>query len=341
MTSQQMTLPFGHQFAEDRASLVRAIRAAGLRAAEETWLLYVHDVSGDRELRRTYNEIAARLNCSRRTSIRLVQRCIDAGILRVVDDKYRSGGQRENVYSIDWDGVRGWSFNSAASTPLPVLRGVTPQCQSVTGGCQSVTPQCQSVTPYKEIDPLMDPLKEPPPPKKPDGGGGFSEEWGEIRTRLRSHGLADFPGAIRAAQDDGLAPSAVGELIDQWEAARPAWDVGGLYWRITRGTWPEKSEEYVRAQRDATLAEERRRQRIEETRRQQHADQEAAAARELEARTGPVLDSLPEAEVVRLIERVYTGEFEQAYARRNRASPLVRHALLQAIDGKQEAIRCE
>ena len=340
MTSQQLTLPFGHQFAEDRASLVRAIRIQRLKPVDETFLLYVHDVSRDGRLQKTYTELADRLGVSYSTARRSVGRCLEAGLLVCEEDRYRTGGQRENAYMIDWDGVRAARIGGH-SIEGPAAHFEHPPVHFEQGAALSEQGAAQNEHPYKEIDPLMDPLKEPPPPKKPDGGGGFSEEWGGIRTRLRSHGLADTPGAIRAARDDGLAPAAVAELIDQWEAARPAWDVGGLYWKITRGTWPEKSEEYVRAQRDATLAEERRRQRIEETRRQQHADQEAAAARELEARTGPVLDSLPEAEVVRLIERVYTSDFEQAYARRNRASPLVRHALLQAIDGKQEAIRCE
>ena len=53
--------------------------------------------------------------------------------------------------------------------------------------------------------------------------------------------MADDVGAIRAAQRDGLSVGAAGLVIDQWEAARPAWDVGALYWRLTRGTWPERS----------------------------------------------------------------------------------------------------
>lgn len=231
---QQLVLPFGHAFREERAGLVRAIRMAGLRAAEETFVTYVHDVSRDGELHRTYNEIADRLNCSRRTAIRLVQRCVDAGVLFVSVDAYRSGGQRENVYSINWDGVRAVLFNEV---------GVTPQCQSVTGECQSVTPQCQSVTPYKEQEPFLDPLQEPPPPQKAraGGGGGSLDAWEQIRRRLRELGMADAPGAIREAQADAMTSQQAGAVIDEWEAARPAWDVGGLYWRFTRGTWPERA----------------------------------------------------------------------------------------------------
>lgn len=237
-TMQQLTLPFGCEFREERASLVRAIRLSGLRAAEETFITYVHDVSRDSELRRTYNEIADRVNCSRRTAIRMVQRCVNAGLLVVGVESYRSGGQRENAYAINWDGVRALVFNGDPAPPPQVTRGVTPQCQSVTGECQGDTPQCQSVTPYKEQEPLLDPPIEPPPPEKPKGGGGFAE-WGEIRTRLRALGMHDALGAIKIAQADGMTASDIAAIIDQWEAARPAWDLGALHWRCTRGSWPE------------------------------------------------------------------------------------------------------
>ena len=241
---QQLTLPFGHAFREERASLVRAIRLAGLRAAEETFVTYVHDVSRDGQLRRTYAEIADRVNCSRRTAIRLVQRCVDAGLLVVSGDIYRSGGQRENAYAIDWDGVRALvlhSTHAVPATPPQVTRGVTPQCQTVTGECQTVTPQCQTVTPYKEQEPFLDPPIEPPPPSEMPEGGGGAVDWEEVRSRLRSLGMADAPGAIAAAKSDGMSAGVAGDLIDQWERARPAWDVGGLYWRLTRGTWPERT----------------------------------------------------------------------------------------------------
>lgn len=53
--------------------------------------------------------------------------------------------------------------------------------------------------------------------------------------------MADTPSAIEAAQRDRLTAGAVGQIIDQWEAGRPAWDVGALFWRLTRGSWPQRA----------------------------------------------------------------------------------------------------
>jgi hypothetical protein len=53
--------------------------------------------------------------------------------------------------------------------------------------------------------------------------------------------MADTHGAIAAAKADRLTPDQAGAVIDEWEAARPAWDIGALYWRLTRGNWPERA----------------------------------------------------------------------------------------------------
>lgn len=331
---EQLILPFGHRFAEDRAALVRAIRIAGLKSAEETFLLYVHDVSRDTELRRTYHEIAERINCARRTAIRLVQRCVDSGILIAVVDRYRSGGQRENAYSIDWDAVRQWVFGTVTPPTRSGVSGVTRGCHFVTGECHGDTGECQTVTPYKEIDPLIDPPIDPPPPQKRRGGGGFSysEDWGAIKARLESLGMLDSVGAIKAARESQLATSDVIAIIDEWESSRPAWDVGGLYWRLSRGNWPEKSAESVDQVRRTADDRRRAEQRDELAAIRREADKEAARARELEQRCGPLLDSLTPDELEHLVGRVYPDAWQIAYYHRDRASPLVRIDLLMELE---------
>ena len=256
---EQLILPFGYQYAEDRASLLLAINAAGLRRLDKAFVLLVFDLTNNGWLHKSYNELADWMHASRSTAWRCVQRCLAAGLVVAVEERYRSGGQRDNAYAIDWDGVRGYCFNStlterptvqAESPPVaavqiegPPLHGEVPPVQSEQPPLHGEVPPVQSEQPYKEYIPPPDPPRNtPPPPQTPEGGGGSAgKEWGEVRTRLRSLGMADTPGAITAAQRDGLSAGAACRLIDQWEAAGPAWDIGGLFWRFTRGTWPERT----------------------------------------------------------------------------------------------------
>jgi hypothetical protein len=264
---EQLILPFGYKYAEDRASLLIAINAAGLRRLDKAFVLLVLDVTGNGWLHKSYNELADWLHVSKSTARRVVARCVEAGLVVAAEERYRSGGQRDNAYAIDWDGVRARCFNAtlidgpvARDTVPPVAagQGEQPPAQNEHPPAHPEQPPAQNEHPYKEYIPPSDPPKNPPPPpERPGGGGGSSAGWGEVRSRLRDHGMADDVGAIRAAQRDGLSAGTAGELIDHWEAARPAWDVGALYWRLTRGTWPERSapsreHDWARQERERT-----------------------------------------------------------------------------------------
>ncbi|MHB8953544.1 MAG: hypothetical protein ACYC4U_11290 [Pirellulaceae bacterium] len=252
---EQLILPFGYQFAEDRASLLVAVRASGLRRLDQAFVLMVFDVTNNGWLHKSHNELADWLHVSKSTARRCVKRSVDAGLVVSIEERYRTGGQRDNAYSIDWEGVRSYCFNSTLAEG-PGVHREQPPAQNDHPPAHREQPPVQNDHPYKEYIPPSDPPKEPPPPpEKPNGGGGFLDSWGEVRSRLRSHGVADTPGAIRAAQADAISPREAGELIDQWESARPAWDVGGLYWRLTRGTWPERAA----ASRERDLAEQEKR----------------------------------------------------------------------------------
>lgn len=338
---EQMVLPFGYQFAEDRASLLIAIGAAKLRRLDRAFVLMVHDVTRNGWLHKSYQEIAERLNVSYSTARRSVARCLEAHLITVQEERYRSGGQRDNAYSIDWDGVRAKCFN-ATLTEGPAAHPEQPPAHFEHPPAHPEQAPAQTEHPYKEYIPPSDPPKNPPPPQKSRGGGGFSEteDWGAIKSRLESIGMLDSVGAIKAARESQLAPGDVIAIISEWESSRPAWSLGGLYWRLSRGNWPEPSAEYAQLQQRALDDRRRSQQQAELASIRRESEEEAARLERLERRAGPGLDSLTPDELEQLVERVYPDPWQRAYYERERASPLVRLDLLLEIDRSlQEATR--
>jgi len=153
--------------------------------------------------------------------------------------------------------------------------------------------------------------------------------------------MADAVGAIKAARSSELTPAEVGTLIDHWEHSKPAWDIGGLYWRLTRGTWPPKSAESIRQQRRDSDERERRKQRIRQQEVARQAEAEADRLRDLEKHLGPVLDGLSPDELEQLANRVYPDAWSRAYYDRERGSPLVRNDLLMELAQTHEMSLCE
>jgi hypothetical protein len=253
--AEQLVLPFGYQYAEDRASLLLAINAAGLRRLDRAFVLLVFDVTNNGWLHRSYNELGEMLHISYSTARRCVARCVEAGVVVAHEERYRTGGQRDNAYAIDWEGVRAYCFNSTL-TEGPAAQGEQAPAQTEHPPAHPEQAPAQTEHPYKEYKNTLNPTKEPPPPsEKPVGGGGSASQWGEIRSRLKAHGMADTHGAIQAAQAERMTPDQAVAVIDQWEAARPAWDIGALYWRLTRGNWPERAAPI----RERDLAEQEKR----------------------------------------------------------------------------------
>jgi hypothetical protein len=251
---EQLILPFGYRFAEDRATLLIAIGAAKLRRLDRAFVLMVHDVTHDGWLHKSYQEIGEKLNVSYSTARRCVARCFEAGLIVVQEERYRSGGQRDNAYSIDWDGVRAACFNTPPREG-PAAQGEQAPAQTEHPHAHPEQGPAQTEHPYKECIPPSDPPKNPPPPKRKPGGGGGSVDWVGIKSRLESLGMLDSVGAIEAARESQLEPQDVCVLIDQWESSQPAWSLGGLYWRLSRGNWPARAsptiEQDVAAQEKA------------------------------------------------------------------------------------------
>lgn len=71
---------------------------------------------------------------------------------------------------------------------------------------------------------------------------GEAEAEGDLRAlaeELKAIGLADTPGAVAAVRSRGESESSALAAVAQYQASRPTWGPGALYWRLTRGTWPE------------------------------------------------------------------------------------------------------
>jgi hypothetical protein len=107
-------------------------------------------------------------------------------------------------------------------------------------------------------------IQEPPPTPSPiaasvsaspEGGGGGSDGWEEAERRLRKLDMGDVRGAVDGAKALGMTPKSVSAAVDEWQASGGAWNIGALHWRLTHGTWPERSsngqEEKVAAQEKA------------------------------------------------------------------------------------------
>ena len=62
--------------------------------------------------------------------------------------------------------------------------------------------------------------------------------WAFLKQRLAELGLVDVPATIQAARYADLSPPDVSAIVHEWTAARPKWELGALYWRLTRGSWP-------------------------------------------------------------------------------------------------------
>lgn len=294
----QLQLPFGWKHAEDRAVLVRAIRLAKVKAAGETLLLFVHDVAQGEPLRRSYEQLADRLGVHKRTAQRLVGRLIDLGLLIVETDRYRTGGQRENGYSIDWDGVRAIAFGSA---PLQRERGD----KMPRGGDNLPTGGGNLPTGGGNLSP---PIRKRPTVDPP------RNHLLQLEADLGAMGVEDL-GAAREATRRGLTVTQIRQLLEHYRDHPGAWGPAALAYRIRHARpdlapdqgWPDYSPDYARAQANADQdrridqqASQLARQRAEKV-----ADDMRAASRE--RLYGPELDNMTQAQLDRLCDEAAAG----------------------------------
>lgn len=97
--------------------------------------------------------------------------------------------------------------------------------------------------------PSPSPIPPPPTPSPiaasvssaQEGGGGGFDSWQEAEREIRKLGVAKAAEAISGARSIGMTMESVRLVVREWQDARPAYDVGALYWRLVRGVWPERS----------------------------------------------------------------------------------------------------
>lgn len=106
--------------------------------------------------------------------------------------------------------------------------------------------------------------KKPPPPTPSKnqtgngrGGGGAEEEGGfdALAAELKAIGLSDVPGALAAVRSRGESEQSALAAVIEYQAKRPAYGPGALYWRLTRGTWPEQKKPLRESSADSTRRE--------------------------------------------------------------------------------------
>ncbi len=121
-------------------------------------LMYVFATDRDgRGVQMTYDELALKLECTRKVARSVVDRAAsEFGMLAVKEQRYASGGQTANRYSIEWPVVRAINAGMirrsvAAKSTRPIARPPAPSGQAPVLTGQAPVPRGQ---PYKETPEL-------------------------------------------------------------------------------------------------------------------------------------------------------------------------------------------
>ncbi len=170
MTERQKDLPFA-EAEGSRAERRNLLGLALLRGAADCqlsvfvqWVFNATAGGADGELIRSYQDLAARpwgLCCSASKARSTVGRARQLGLVRLAENRYTSGGQRANGYSIDWDGVR----RRLGFEPHPRSDEVRskPQPEEVRPGALTEQGGVSTRHPYKEHSHLASSLQLPEP----------------------------------------------------------------------------------------------------------------------------------------------------------------------------------
>jgi hypothetical protein len=247
--------------------------APGLSSSEKSVLLAI--CRHWPNMRPSYDRLAEMTSIYPRTIKRVVKDLADRGILAVTA---RDG--QPNVYSIDWESLKGGGCHG--DTPHLARGGVmvTP------GGCHGDTPGGVMVTP--EVSNLRKQTSKPPNP--PAGGGvvkssdqvdqaaaildGFYADWGRpgLGRHQRRHEIAKVASAVGAYGEAAVA-KALGRLPAIIAKRFPACRTLGGGWDYLEEILAESAKAAKRAREAEQAAADRR---AEEQRRQAAADEERA-----------------------------------------------------------------
>ena len=112
-----------------------------------------------------------------------------------------------------------------ASSPLQL--GVATVATRICNGCNS------SIQKKK-----LNQIPPPPPTPKDEPAVNHPDGWKEVEEALRKLGIGTAKAACRDARQRGATPNDIRAVIDEWNASKGFWSLGGLAWRVSNGVWP-------------------------------------------------------------------------------------------------------
>jgi len=329
----------------------------------------IFKVAGGVDFRRTFEEIAGLLWCSRQSARRVVRDLVRWGVLSVEEERYVSRGQRSNCYSIDWEGVRLRSNGPGPAVRRPAetrareagelgVHPDTPALQAGPGGYQDGPPFKESnafthaSTPaIKTSSSFPSAAQEPVRPDSRLAGPSGSPTWQEVEEEVfnfrRTGAGGGVDGAAKAcakADKNGATPSFIRELIAFAEAHADRFDhpAGALYWRVLSARpgqrvsehWVGQSDRQKREQQRAAAQQSHEKQRSQRVASALEWDAEQRKDHAIEQQLGALLDGMREEERDALAARsLPPGPFGmEAYQRHGCSRPgLIRNQMLAQL----------
>jgi hypothetical protein len=284
--------------------------------------------------KRTLQELAASdrwgLWCSPKTAQRAVDRARDLGLLLVEATRGPAGEQRANEYAIDWPGIyaalnlsrrpgsvppprpssaggqndlgAGQSDHHIKEVEISSNISLPPPAPSTTSGAAAVERFADQSRPDRPGDRVRDGRAVVEP-----GGGlvllsveGGRSAWSAVEPKLRAAGAVNAAELVELARSQGRTPGDL-ERVAAVLAANPGRlqkPGGAARWFLERGEWPQPGlidpvAQAERAQRDLE-----RRRAVAQANAERDRDRLEGQAQieDLEARRGPQLDGLSEAD---------------------------------------------
>jgi len=186
--------------------------------------------AGSDALNATIEELADEAMTTESTIRRLLSAASGAGLIEVSEDRYRTGGQKENSYRLRMDAIaqiasRRRLFSEVCQAADPESdRGVTvtPPPVTVQGGPVTVTPPPVTVTgPIRNTPciPRVD-TRTSAPTTPPAGVPIPSESWAEAAGVLREIGLSKVQATITSAKAAGMAPQDLLDIANEFQSHR-------------------------------------------------------------------------------------------------------------------------
>jgi hypothetical protein len=203
-----------------------------LHVRELIFHVFARDKSGI-GVQLSHEEVAKELEVKERTARHIIDRAaIEFGLLEVKEQRYVTGGQSANRYSIDWPVVR--SINAGLIEPNRVAKNTPKEagaklrneiepgdtgCQGPDTGCQGPDTGCH---PYKDIPRILPRISPTTHCTKNEDAEQTRpvDEWQVVVSDLVGLGMVKAQDAITAARSRELSKSDVDELIKRWERLR-------------------------------------------------------------------------------------------------------------------------